>query len=426
MLEYNAPVVPLSSEDFLRAVRIGHGRAWMHLDATTPQDPSLARLLDATTECGVYDPQVEGLPVKWTVDLCERAGLVDQVIHGGPGAGPWDNAWRCELLSELARRGREAARKALYLSCEPNADGDLVAAEWIVDLDGLDGLIFVAQKVGSLVLKGVPVKVEQGLLDEFDSDHGSGTAAGSLAPLAARDPAIAKFLSSLRTQEPGEHERARPARLTVEEALAQVRASKTRHLGLGYWGKHAQPADLSAFMEIALSSGRPLVIENALRALSQNKEFPFQPELLPLVRHEDLNVREFAAKTLGLHTHELVRKTGLALLGLDMPVALELLVHNAKEDDGATIAKQLRPINDVHQQHGVCFDLVRILEVNEAILEPRLALYVYEYSPCRNCRADAVECLVDWGVCPKWLYEEGRLDACGDVRKALEEVEGQT
>src|SRR5262245_36653366 len=117
MHDYSAPVFPLSRDEFANALHVGHGRARLHFDAFGIGDLREV-VLEAAVTCKIYDPQVEGFDAAWFADFCEAAQIVPTVIASSPGGGHWDGSWRCALLLQLALRGHDGAREALYQACQ--------------------------------------------------------------------------------------------------------------------------------------------------------------------------------------------------------------------------------------------------------------------------------------------------------------------
>jgi hypothetical protein len=372
-------------------------------------------VLDAAIACGIYDPQVEGLPAEWFADFCERAGVVEELIARGAGASHWDLQWRCALLAEFAKRGNSGARQDLYAACIPTEFGGLHASFEIVELDGPAGLVFVAERAGSFVQANPRFDVSDGLVSQFDAAHGDGAAVGLLTPLAAANSDIAAYLTRLR-EDAEKTSTARTPRRSVEQVIKDILDSRRSQLWLAHWARDADPVDLEPIVRLATSESRSVVIENALRCLSGSRALPLKLELLPLVRHDEPTIREFAARTLGRHTDPAVREAGLALLRDDISAALELLRKSAHPDDVPVLVQQLEPLVEIDSQHAVGFDLLKLLDSNSEIREPALALYVYELSPCRNCRGSAVRHLVAWAQCPDWVRTEAHFDASEEVR----------
>lgn len=390
----------------------------MHLDLVDAADVRDA-LLAAAVVCGVFDPQVEGLPAEWFADLIERAGMVESLIGCSSGPSHWDRQWRCALLAELVKRGHARAREALYGACGPTEYGGLHASFEIVELDGPAGLVFVAERAGALAQVDPDFDLNDGLVLQFDTEHGDGAANSLLSPLAATNSAIAAYLARLSEGEAKFSNAMRAPRPSVEEVVETIRDSQRVHFWLAGWARDADPEDLETVVRLAITESRSLVIENALRCLNGSRALPLKPEMLPLVRHHEPAVREFAARTLGRHIDPAVREVGLAVLRDDTSTGLELLRRNAHREDTAVLVERLEPIADVCAQHAVAFDVLQLLEGIPDIREPALALYVYEMSPCQNCRGSAVRHLLAWEACPDWLRSEGHFDASEEVRSLV-------
>src|SRR5215217_5643559 len=107
-LKIHPPAYPLDREAFKRALRTGHGRALVHAREFGLTD-YCEEVLDAATDCKVYDVSFDGQREWWLAQLCEHAGLVDTVIGLSPG-DTWRNRdLRTSLLKEFCQSGREAA-----------------------------------------------------------------------------------------------------------------------------------------------------------------------------------------------------------------------------------------------------------------------------------------------------------------------------
>lgn len=421
MRDYSAPSLPLSRSNFSNALHVGHGRARLHLDTFGIGDLRDV-VLEAAITCKTYDPQVEGFYAAWFADFCEGAQIVPTVIATSPGGEHWDKAWRCALLAQFALRGHSGARDALYRTCREVEHGELYGVDEIIELDGVDGLAFVANKLGQLILVDRSPAVDGTEFWSFDAEHGEGAALRVLEELSAASSPIHAYLTRVREKVSTGPTSSTWRRLSVDEQVAVILAAKRPIHGLGPWARDLGDDALLPILRIALSHDESSVIENALRCLSGSRVLSFTPELWPLVRHSDANIRLFAARALGRHIDTSVRETGVALLAEDTPTALELLRRNALPEDGNTLSKSLSYVDDIHERHSICSHVNQLLEDCPGVREPGLALYVYEHSPCRHCRASAVRHLRAWDACPGWLLDEGRFDASEEIRELVAQV----
>jgi hypothetical protein len=408
--------LPLSEEEFRFAIGVGLGRAKLHVNrfgAQAVRDD----IFDAATTCKVYDPQSDGLPARWLAELCVEGGLAYAVTERPASGSFWDRSLRCALLKELVVLGFEPARAALYAACQRDSESPAVFA-WtdIVDLDGEEGLVFAARTLGQFLEADVGFWLDDELMRYFDDQHGNGRAAAVLG--AQGDVAIHSYLNNVAlTLSRRRSARAREPRKTVDEVVGAILASDERLDWLWFWGRRASAAELEPVLRLAMTSAPPVVLANVLCCLSGAAKPPIVPWIFDLLEHSEVDVRRYCASTLGRHVQPRIRAAGLAALQVDLPIAIVLLCKNATEEDASAIVGALRPIEDRDEQHAVVQTLLGMLRDNTPSYDPRIALYVYENSPCMQCRAEAVRVLQKQRAVPQWLRVECGHDALADIRQ---------
>lgn len=418
MHNYAPSNYPLDRELFRHAITVGHGRAKIHVNRYGTREVR-DEILEAATSCKVYDPQVEGLPVTWIADLCVAADLVREVVAKQPTGPHWDRKLRCALLKEFASRGDLDARTALYSECQRVAGvSDIYGSFEIIDLDGEAGFLFIVQKLGELATTQLDFLSDDSAVRDFEEQHGEGTGLAFLRNHANVDPAVASYIRALESFAMRGKDQQRPPRPTVTEVLAQISTAERSLHWLGHWGRHASSEELEPILALVEQSSSPRILENALRCLSGSRSPPFHSALFDLLRHQDANVRLFATRSLANSVQPSIREEGLAALSFDVTMGLALLRKNARAEDARALMAALRPVSDVDLQHSLVSGAVDLLKQNGIVREPGIALYVYENSPCMNCRGDAVKLLLDWGSCPPWLRDEGAFDASEEIRAA--------
>jgi hypothetical protein len=82
------------------------------------------------------------------------------------------------------------------------------------------------------------------------------------------------------------------------------------------------------------------------------------------------------------------------------------------------LVERLAPFADPEEQHDLVFGLVDLLESSPDLSSAELALYVYDRSPCSNCRRSAVQLLDRWRERPTWVTAELEHDAAIDLDAA--------
>jgi len=418
----NAPQYPLSREEFRRALSTGHGRVKLHVERFGARE-FRDEILEAATVCKVYDPGCEGSREDWLADLCFAAGVQETVLAQSPSEDPSDRNQRAALLLQFAKRGVPGAREALYACWGQGHYSNFYATKEIVELDGDAGVLFVAREIGSLIQQDADLSISTVEFWEYDESRTEGAARALLANAADSDALIRTYLDEVELEEArveswrgGRND----ARRTIGEVLEAIR-SNTEQYGAGWvrtWATRASRAELEVVLAELFSLTHPRAIEACLRCLGGSGLPPLLPLVFELTRHEDAEVRYWAARVLSKHSLPGVRAWGLESLARgDSYVALEILKRSAQVDDADAIVAAVRRDEDRNDQHGVCGGVLDILENCTEICDPRLALQVYEHTPCTNCREKSVEWLLEQRLCPPWVLGECASDADEGIRE---------
>jgi hypothetical protein len=418
----NGPAYPLSREEFRRALATGHGRARIHVErfgAAEFRD----EILEAATVCKVYDLQVNGARADWLADLCLAAGVEREVVALSPSEDPDDRKQRAALLLELAGRGVPGAREALYACWGPGQYSDFYATEEIVQLDGDAGLLFVARELGARVAQGGGNWISSYHLSLFDDLRGEGAGRTLLESAARSDANVRAYLDAVDADEENVKriaELPREERQTTEQVLEAIRTN-TQELGAGWvrgWGMRASRDELGTVLGEVLALAQPRALEAGLRCLGAAGLPPLHPRIFDLTRHEDERVRYWAARVLSHHSLPGVRACGLeALARGDTTVALEILTSSAQVDDADALVAALRPSDDPDEEHDAGYGILDLFKHSPEVRDARLALYVYERTPCSQCREAALCYLVRSQSAPAWVLEECAADASEDIRE---------
>lgn len=177
--------------------------------------------------------------------------------------------------------------------------------------------------------------------------------------------------------------------------------------------------EVEGWLDVVLSAPRPSdVLDLFPRRLFLLDQIPFVARAVELVDHPKPWVRAKVGRLVEQMRHRSLRDEGFRRLreyGFREHAAT-FLMNNLEEGDTARLESFLPATHDVDAVHDACFDLVALARRHPGEKAwRRLLEWVYERSPCQNCRADAVRRLDDLGVEP-WLREEWRLDSDSDTR----------
>lgn len=451
------PRLPLNRKQFANAVQKGHGRALMHVQrygATKLED----LIIDACVHARAYDPQCEGDRTCWLMKIIDagkleasvRQPILDTLVRCDSEARFWDLSQMCGITATLAARGSEDARRALYATLAKNLGSmDLIGAQEIIELDGGDGLIHVAQCLGEWLRRDPQTQLDDLPLKWFDERHGHESASRVLELVASSDQNVRAYLDYLENLSEGEAahstQQAERSRLKLEplaledggreahirrmqaisvdqvlEGIQEDDDSKLR-FPLNSWGGYADSADLRVIADVMLAETDTTRLRKYLMVFMYRSLPSFDRRLLPLLDHENERVRWYSIQVLANHRHDEVRRIAVKRLNQQgaQSGALPLLRNNYRSGDHRLIERQLRISDDSDEVHRLVSDLVDVFEANPSPDARLSMLFVYEHSPCSNCRGDAVKILIAWGSAPDWLLEECWFDADECIRDAV-------
>lgn len=432
--------LPLGPEQFAVALRSGHGRAVQHVlayGATGFDD----LIVNACLHNQAYDAQCEGSRAAWMLQIAEAAGLEKRVARevaaalraGANDDGIWDVSQCTRLALYFAERGEGDARSALYAACGKTSDGaDLVAAHEIIGLDGADGLLFVAERLGERLVKSPESQIDDFPIRWYDEQHGKGAARRILAAAAAQHAHVSAYLRHIedaRGKLRGrrrridnipkswfEEPRKRPSihSMSADDVLRDIDAGAPGKAKFFYrsWGMRTSESALQAIAARLFQETNPDRLARLL-AVFMARPFPlFDARTVRFADHADRDVRWAAYAALANHAHPDVRKLALDRLNAERFEERELMLFklNLRPGDWALIRHSLEWPADTERLHSLLSDVQDVfgLAPSEEAVEP--LLLVYERTPCAICRHCAVNALDRSGRVPPWVAEECRYD----------------
>lgn len=435
----------IEADAFAHLLAQGLGRAVRYLDDHAAA-PYRAVILEACLRNTAYLPQYLGDRGTYLLDVIERIGdrpfYRDRILAALLTAtDAFDVDQLCDLARLFAAAGDAAARDALYAKFRRNnAEEPWAGAEAVIALDGLDGFLVVAQRIGAAVLEAGDEQADSRPLLFANGRFGAELVRQALAAFQTHDCRIDAYAAALeREQAAGAARRAARvdvASLSYDELRGRI-AEQGRALGRvrpAFWGERASSEALASAARDLLAEQSPDRLSVYLRIFSRRPYPGPLDRLLELTHHPDSEVVTAALLALRLHASPAVR--ALALEWLDAPEtppaqraqSLWLLEANFAAGDYGRIERVLDGVDryDAHEYHDL---EVAALDVCEAHPEPAAAsplLALYEYGPCAWCRERAVTLLHAMDALPAWLRAECRFDANLELRVKVRQFDAST
>jgi len=422
------PVFPLGAIEFAAALKTGHGRAVQQIEAHGAAGLE-QEIVKACVSCLTYDPQCEAERAPWLCSIVERASLnetvvqaIETVMQQHPTENHRDMAQRSAILKELAAAGSDDARRLLYstLARLPHTS-DVIGAEQIIELDGVNGLMRVARQLGRWLQADPDFWVDDWLIGLSDESTGVVGGLAALEREAEVDSDVARYLAGIRKT--GESQSAAPSRVdptahTGDQIVAYVNANpKEQCHWFRRWGAHASEDQREVVFDALLASDNPEHVKRLFRCFGKTGIPRFDHRLTRWIVHPDEQVRWAAVRGVAANHHPELRAAAMRLMAEgDTPNGVALLVNNFETGDFVRCADHLTRLDDADETHHLVGELLNLCQAHPGMEALDCLLYVYERSPCSNCRGEAVKALMNTNTAPAWVMAESAFDADPDTR----------
>ncbi|MEO8027728.1 MAG: hypothetical protein ABI823_14695 [Bryobacteraceae bacterium] len=390
-------------------------------------------ILDACLHCYSYDVQFEGTRGSYMYELVERLPdkefYFDQVLQSLRNDGDdWDVAQRFHFAACMASDNREGAKRAMYDAFDPGPkQGWHIAIEFL-DLDGLKGLIFAAEKLGHLLVVGSD-EIDPGwLLSRSFEAFGEQPTWDALVEVGQGNPAVEAFRIFAWNRHQAEADaggQCRPAgaSMTYEELLSQP---SNRPFVYRNWGEKASVAELerSARGLMAATDSKQQFVHLQIFA---ERQFPFGAgPILQLTGCEENRVDFAAVRALKHLVDPAVRAFALRMMETGANrrgEAIDLIAKNFEPGDHAIALKWFVTEEDPYHRHSLGMDLVDFWKSHpDPETEIPMLNALYEKGPCSFCRERAVRNLLERNA----LTDELRAECAWDANDEIRELVAQT
>jgi hypothetical protein len=352
-----------------------------------------------------------------------RERLIDAMSYLGDVGDGWMVS---TLVRMFAQEGDLEARGALFASVERDPE-DHPALEEIIELDGLDGLLFVADRLGDRGFTDPDSYENEVLLANVIDRFGEENVWRKLDEGSRNSSQIALFSAlarerSQRPQNPG-RERPQPGDIGFEQLRKLIDDRQASWIFVQGWGKHANDEDLLRAAEalLAIPDHDVKRLTLFLRIFAW-RSFPLSHS--PLVRLADSDneeIRDRALSALKNVRHPDVRELGLRLVTTADPAlrrwSFELLNTDPQPDDHLLMEEVFDREADENALHWIGMSILKVVDRTHSIAFTDALLKVYERGPCAFCRESVVRRLIDLGTLPHPVAEECLFDQSLDTRE---------
>ncbi|HEY1017175.1 MAG TPA: hypothetical protein VGE07_30960, partial [Herpetosiphonaceae bacterium] len=332
----------------------------------------------------------------------------------------------CDWALLLAQRGDDESRRLLYACCAEAAAADsTLGAYQVMELDGLDGFLFAAKRLGAGEDPG-----DDYLLDGLEERLPQPALADALAEARRSSPQLAAYLDGVARHRAARERRHARSQAQIDLPYAELKAllagpEPPNSFVLTRWGARAEQDDFAAAArDLVAAYDKPAVMAGL--AMFMRKPFPLDPALLfPLAWDEDADV---AGRTLWAlrkieEQHPGLRRLSFDLLeaGRQVDGAVRLFAGHFQDGDIPVLADALARASTIDELHDLELGLRDVFDEHPTAAAAPLLIDLIERGPCPLCRSGIVDYLLEDGLLPPALRDECRFDAYDAIREAVAE-----
>lgn len=393
-------------------------------------------ILDACLHCYAYDPQIEGTHADYMLELVnatpDKDFYYDNVLKAlATGEDDWDTVHRFRFAACLGMDGHERAKRAMYESFSPGHRMGEQIGTYFVHMDGVDGLLFAAEKLGKLLVNTTE-EVDIGWMISVAGDQlGDEPAREALQKASEGNPRIDAYRLEAEARRKGLDERLRKSAEMTSGTYDQIKANllKVTSAWITSWGERASDADIERAVDGLVTAQNPREQHAHLRIFSRRR-FPGDIRLLlSLVKVEEERVDLAALTALSQISDPTVRELAFQLVNTRAKRrgrVIELLLRNFHPGDHSVALQWFEAEDDAEARHSMGSDLIELCEMHpDKSFEAGMMRALYEQGPCSFCRGNAVRKLIELNALGNDLRTECAYDSDEDIREMVKQPSPQ-
>lgn len=385
-------------------------------------------LLDACLHNLAYDAQCESRSAKWLFDLIHSTGnsefYRDKIFEALPTTNDfWDLKQLYDLVLIWAKQGNLEAREIIYRAYkQQKLNESWLGGEQIIKLDGIHGLLKVAEIFGARLLEDNELWEDNSLINLACKNHDSSKVKSTLEKEALNNIKIAAYLKAVKSYEDIadlKHNRNKNKKFELDYILQKIEKKDAFYIYRKF-GNNATDDEIEQVFYLLLKETRKKQLCRYLWVF-KNRIFPrLDSRLFDLAASNDEEIQYFAIAALANNKSNSIRNVAVELIQ-QQPKSVEngvlsLFINNYQSGDFKIIESVLTSSQDIDFRHYAAIDLIKIINAQNAPELINCALWVYEYTPCSHCRHEIIKFLIDTQQATTDILEECLHDCCPDIR----------
>jgi len=416
-------------QKFKSSIRRGTGEAHLIMQSNPTVDFSID-IIKASLKNYSYDGQSEGsreLYLSELIALSKKQDKIRDAIFSGLASeqkDTWTLVQLFDLATIFAKNGDTNAKKAIYKRFFKKViDGsDWCGYASIIELDGLDGLKYVATTIGKSLEKNPEDWQDSSTIQHFQEDNPAINAMQELESASKENRFIKIYLDNIKRTEDARENYQRPVvNINYQTVKERINDEKRRVPIHPFEAKQLTKTDIKKLADDFLKETNRQKIEKYMRIFDRIK-YPYQySSILEIAKSKNIKsdrLVEYASGALKYFSGNDIREFAIEILNKTITPSdyLDLLISNYKKGDSkllTAIAKNCKNENDIH---AIVYGFINIYKANKTKECKEPLETVYEKLTCGIHRQEIIKILIDNKVLSKQIRAEIKYDSFEDTR----------
>ncbi len=414
---------------FFDSLKRGTGEAYL-LAKDNPKIDFTTYIIKGALRNYAYDGQSENSRAKYILDLTnlttQKEKIRKAVLRGL--AAEQNDTWSLTHLFDLtklyAQQGDTEARQAIYdrFLNHPIDNSDWVGYSEIIELDGLKGLIFIAEKFGKYIDKNPDDWQDDSIIRHFQDDNPKIKVFQELEKSSKTNKFIKLYLDNIKKTEASRKSNVRKKQV-FKDIIDEILNSKPF---LSFFrSKELTELELNQIADKLLTEKDNSKKEKLIEIFSDHK-FPLDSNFILNLAKQKANsknrINEFAISALKFLKSDSIREFAL----YNIPKAkrpasfIDILTSNYKMGDYKLLTEIAKKTKSEHIIESLAGSYVDIFTANKTTECKEPLEILYNKMNCGIHRNGIIEVLLDNNVLSDRLKTEIKYDSYLETRELLD------
>lgn len=413
---------------FFDSLKRGTGEAYL-IAKENPTIDFSTYIIKGALRNYAYDGQSESSRAKYIFDLyslSDKKDKIRQAILNGI-ATEQEDTWSLTHLFDLAKlfaqQGDQEMRNAIYdrFCNNPIEGSDWVGFSEIIELDGFQGLIYIAEKFGKFIEQNPDDWQDDWIIKYFQEQNPDLKVTEALENLAEENKYIRIYLENIRRTKASQEDH-KPKPKEYKDIIDEILNSKPY---LSFKRRYNLTESEIKTIAQRFAEEKDIKVKEKLLFVFTFCKFPLDSDfILNLAQKKNdykTRINEFAISALKFLQSEKIRQFGLDKIDKSKKKYqfVEILTSNYKTGDNKILTDIVQKSKSEHIIENLARSYVDIYKANKTIecKEPLEALYAK--MNCGIHRNDIVRLLLENNVISEKIKNEITFDSDLETRKLI-------